>query len=84
MPIITPGNDPEIKSIVEELQRHPELALTRREMIKYVLAAPGDRARQAQALPRLDQFETIPVNSRKSRIVLKLIALESSTRQPTL
>ena len=40
VPIITPGNDPEIKSIVEELQRYLEPALTRREIIKYVLAAP--------------------------------------------
>lgn len=65
VPIITPGNDPEIKSIVEELQRHPELALTRREIIKYVLAAPGERARQVQALLRLDQIETIRVNLKK-------------------
>jgi len=44
--VITPDNDPQIKSVVEELKRHPELALTRREIIKYVLAAPGERAKQ--------------------------------------
>ncbi|HEY2234802.1 MAG TPA: AAA family ATPase [Candidatus Angelobacter sp.] len=63
--VITPDNDPQIKGVVEELKRHPELALTRREIIKYVLAAPGERAKQVQALLRLDQIETIRINLKK-------------------
>lgn len=36
---------------------HPEFALTRRELIRYVLSAPGDRAKEIQALLRLDAVE---------------------------
>ena len=57
-PTISP-NEPEIVALVKELANHPEFALSRREIIKYVLAAPGDRSKEVQALLRLDRVEKI-------------------------
>jgi len=72
-PIISPA-DPDVLAIVSELGDHPEFALSRREIIKYVLAAPGDRSKEVQALLRLDRvdkirqsFQTI-ANSCKTRL----------------
>ncbi|MFZ5863221.1 MAG: AAA family ATPase [Nitrospirota bacterium] len=72
-PVISP-NDPQVLAIVGELGNHPEFALSRREIIKYVLAAPGDRSKEVQALLRLDRvdkvrqsFQTI-ANSCKTRL----------------
>jgi recombinational DNA repair ATPase RecF len=57
-PTISP-NEPDIVAVVKELANHPEFALSRREIIKYVLAAPGDRSKEVQALLRLDRVEKI-------------------------
>jgi DNA repair exonuclease SbcCD ATPase subunit len=45
--------------IVSELEQHPEFALTRREIIKYILAAPAERSKGVQALLRLDRIDKI-------------------------
>lgn len=55
---ITP-NDKDVLSIVAQVGMHPEFALTRRELIRYVLSAPGDRAKEVQTLLRLDQVEEL-------------------------
>lgn len=52
--IITP-NDADILAIVQKLEEHPEVVLSRRELIKYVLATPGKRSEEVQALLHLDQ-----------------------------
>ncbi|WP_447600264.1 AAA family ATPase [Nitrospira sp. Nam80] len=72
-PSVTP-NDPQILALVTELSNHPEFALSRREIIKYVLAAPGDRSKEVQALLRLDRIDKVRqslqmiVNSCKTRL----------------
>lgn len=57
-PTITPS-DPDVISAFAELAQHPEFALSRREIIKYVVAAPGERSKEVQALLRLDQIEKV-------------------------
>ena len=57
-PIITPNN-PEVIKIINEVATHPEFTLSRRELIKYVISAPGDRAKEIQALLRLDEVENL-------------------------
>jgi recombinational DNA repair ATPase RecF len=57
-PTVTP-DEPEVRQIVAELALHPEFALTRREIIKYVLAAPGERSKEVQALLRLEEIERV-------------------------
>lgn len=56
-PKITP-DEPAIRAVFEHVQRHPEFSLSRREIIKYVLAEPGVRAEEVQALLQLDKLDT--------------------------
>jgi len=56
-PIIEP-DEPDIKAAFAHMEQHPEFALSRREIIKYVLAEPGERAKEVQALLQLDKLET--------------------------
>lgn len=57
-PKVTPYNA-EIASVLNEVSSHPEFTLSRRELIKYVISAPGDRAKEVQSLLRLDQVESL-------------------------
>jgi hypothetical protein len=50
---------PEIRAAVERTQQHPELTLSRREIIKYVVAKSGKRAQEVQALLKLDRVGEI-------------------------
>ncbi|MBE0532028.1 MAG: AAA family ATPase [Rhodospirillales bacterium] len=52
---ITPA-DPAIQAIVDELQPHPEFALSRREIAKYVVTPPAQRSTDVQNLLRLDHI----------------------------
>lgn len=47
-------SDAEIKAIIGELQSHPEFALSRREIAKYVVTPPAQRSTDVQNLLRLD------------------------------
>jgi ABC-type multidrug transport system ATPase subunit len=46
-----------IRASIAEAQAHPELTLSRREIIKYVLSQPGARAQEVQALLKLDRLD---------------------------
>lgn len=52
---ITPDN-PAIKAAVEELQIHPEFALSRREIAKYIVTPPARRSDDVQNLLRLEHI----------------------------
>jgi hypothetical protein len=56
-PVIQP-DEPDVRAAFELAEQHPEFALSRREIIKYVLAEPGERAKELQALLQLDRLET--------------------------
>lgn len=47
-------DDPEIRGIIEEVADHPELTLTRREIIKYIIVEPGQRSKEIQELLKLE------------------------------
>lgn len=53
-PVISP-NTPEVLEVLKQLENHPEFVLSRRELIAYVLAQPGKRSEEIQALLRLDE-----------------------------
>ncbi|HTQ12524.1 MAG TPA: ATP-binding protein [Rhizomicrobium sp.] len=55
-PKITP-NDPDIAAVLKRIEEHPEFVLSRREIIKYVLAEPGARSKELQALLQLNDIE---------------------------
>lgn len=48
---------PEMRAAVEYARQHPELTLSRREIIKYVVTEPGKRAQEVQALLKLDRID---------------------------
>jgi ABC-type Mn2+/Zn2+ transport system ATPase subunit len=48
---------PELRAAVEQARQHPELTLSRREIIKYVVTEPGKRAQEVQALLKLDRID---------------------------
>lgn len=55
---ITPDSA-DVKAVVEELRTHPEFALSRREIVKYVITPPGKRSEDVQTLLRLDHIEKL-------------------------
>lgn len=67
----TPNNltvipkEPDVLAILKQMETHPEIVLSRRELIRYVLATPGKRAEEIQALLHLDQIEQVRVGLQK-------------------
>ena len=55
---ITP-DDAALHRVVEELQTHPEFALSRREIVKYIITPPGKRSEDVQTLLRLEHVEKL-------------------------
>jgi recombinational DNA repair ATPase RecF len=55
---ITPA-DKDVEAAVKELQTHPEFALSRREIAKYIITPPGQRSVDVQTLLRLDHIENL-------------------------
>jgi len=51
--------DPAIKAVVTELETHPEFALSRREIVKYIITPPGQRSMDVQTLLRLNHIERL-------------------------
>ena len=47
-------DEPEIRAIIEEVAGHPELTLSRREIIKYIIVEAGQRSKEIQALLKLE------------------------------
>jgi hypothetical protein len=52
-------DEPAVREILKQLERRPEVVLSRRELIRYVLATPGKRAEEIQALLHLDRVEKV-------------------------
>lgn len=69
---VTP-DDGDVHAIVNDLQTHPEFALSRREIVKYIITPPGQRSTDVQTLLRLKHLEklrkslTTFSNNRKKR-----------------
>lgn len=61
---VTPAA-PDVLALLAKVAAHPEIVLSRRELIRYVLATPGDRAREVQALLHLDRVEDVRVGLQK-------------------
>ena len=52
-------DDATARAAVEEAARHPELTLSRREIIKYILVEAGERSKEIQALLKLEEIGSI-------------------------
>lgn len=49
---------PELQSALDSALAHPEITLSRRELIKFILAEASKRSQEVQALLQLDKIET--------------------------
>ena len=58
-------DDSTVLGILAQVEAHPEIVLSRRELIRYVLATPGKRAEEVQALLHLNQVEQVRSNLQK-------------------
>lgn len=84
-PSITP-NTPDVLQVLQAVEAHPEVVLSRREIITYVLATPGDRAQEVQALLRLESIEKVRAGLLKiantaEREIRPLTTAESDARE---
>lgn len=74
-------DEPEIIAAMEALSGHPEFALSRREIVKYIITAPGQRAKDVQTLLRLDEIgkvrSAITTTAKRSRDSADRAAVES-------
>lgn len=61
---LTPDS-PEAQAVFRQLEAHPEITLSRREIIRFVLTEPGQRAKDVQALLKLDQLEVLRTRLQK-------------------
>jgi recombinational DNA repair ATPase RecF len=67
----TPGSvqitpyDVSVAAILKQVETHPEIMLSRRQLIRYVLATPGKRAEEVRALLHLDDVEKVRANLQK-------------------
>ena len=52
-------NTPESVAAISWASEHPELTLSRREVMKYVSVEPGKRAQEVQALLKLDRVDQV-------------------------
>ena len=56
--VIKPSGGPE-ETAIRELRSHPEFALSRREIVKYIITPPNQRSKDVQNLLRLDHIEKL-------------------------
>jgi recombinational DNA repair ATPase RecF len=49
-------NDDDVKKVLAEIANHPEITLSRREILRFILAEPTKRSDEIQAILKLDQL----------------------------
>ncbi len=71
---------PAVRTAVDRASQHPEITLSRREIIKYIVATPGDRSKEIQALLKLERLGSVraSLRSAKSKTAATLKALNKS------
>jgi ABC-type multidrug transport system ATPase subunit len=52
-------DEPSVRAAIEEAAQHPELTLSRREIIKYIIVEAGERSKEIQALLKLEEIGNI-------------------------
>jgi len=65
---------PEMRVAIERAQQHPELALSRRDIVKFILVEAGTRAQEVQALLKLGRID-------EARRVLKTAQSKTSNEE---
>ncbi|MDE5464943.1 ATP-binding protein [Bradyrhizobium sp. CSS354] len=68
-PKIEPA-DPAIKAAFEQLADHPEIALSRRDIVRFILVEPSRRAEEVRAILKLEEIgeKRAVLNSAQNRV----------------
>lgn len=87
-PTIEPA-DADVLAAFAEVKLHPEFVLSRRELIRYIIAEPGDRSDEVQALLRLSEVEKLrgvlnKINNACAKEVAPAERSERTATQPLL
>ncbi|MBW3565433.1 MAG: ATP-binding protein [Acidobacteria bacterium] len=78
-PVIEP-DEPDVRAVLDEIASHPELTLSRREIIKFILAEPTNRSREVQSLLKLNEIDQLR-SALKTTETKLLAALSASKSQ---
>src|SRR5579864_7716394 len=49
-------DEPDIRAVVEQIAEHPEITLSRRDILRFILVEPAKRSEEIQALLKLDML----------------------------
>ncbi|TSD87093.1 AAA family ATPase [Mycobacterium sp. KBS0706] len=87
-PTIEPA-DAVVLAAFADVKLHPEFVLSRRELIRYIIAEPGDRSDEVQALLRLSDVEKLrgvlnKINNACAKDVAPAERAERTATQPLL
>lgn len=86
-PKIEPA-DPDIVKVLEEIADHPEITLSRREILRFILVEPTKRSEELQTLLKLDQIGQTrsALNAAKNKLSLaqKMAAMQVGAARDAL
>lgn len=87
-PTIEP-KDADVLATFADVKLHPEFVLSRRELIRYIIAEPGDRSDEVQALLRLSDVEKLrgvlnKINNACAKDIAPTERAEKGATQPLL
>jgi energy-coupling factor transporter ATP-binding protein EcfA2 len=81
-PVITP-NDDAVKAIFADVAEHPEITLSRREIIKFILTEATQRSRDVQTLLKLDDIDHARATLKTTENKLNAEHLAAKTQSET-
>ena len=76
-------DDLAVRAVLEEVARYPDLTLSRREIIKYILVEAGERSKEIQALLKLEEIGDVRsvLKTARNKIVNAYNAGQEATAQ---
>jgi DNA repair exonuclease SbcCD ATPase subunit len=80
-PRIEPSDD-DVKTALSEVAEHPEIALSRREILRFILVEPTKRSEEIQAILKLDEIGQTrsTLGTAQNRLQRDLKAAEAAVR----
>jgi recombinational DNA repair ATPase RecF len=80
-PKIVPA-DPDVKAALEEIAEHPEITLSRREILRFILVEPAKRSDEIQAILKLEEIghTRAALNTAQNKLQNALKNAESQVR----
>ena len=75
-------DEPDIRAVVEEVAEHPEITLSRRDILRFILVEPAKRSEEIQALLKLDMLGDArrALNAALNTLIRAQIATENQVK----